>query len=124
MKVVRTYVRDGHVCASYDAVFGPVRKIELVRVKDILNDVSARSGFTVEEIVGLRRTRDVVRPRFEVMYLARCEHERRKRLDYPALSIPHIGTLLNRDHSTIYYGSEVHADRNGLPKPWEARGCQ
>jgi hypothetical protein len=65
----------------------------LISVGSILNEASEYFGVTVQDIISLRRTRNVVRPRMVVAYLAR---------HMTTMTLPGIAKRLgNRDHTTI-----------------------
>ncbi len=63
---------------------------------EVLDAVSRGSGIDRETLVAPGQRRPVVRARHLVMYLVRelC----------PGTSLPAIGFLLNRDHTTVLYG--------------------
>lgn len=78
------------------------------QISDILSDVAARHRTTVDLIKGDCRYSEVVRARQEVMYrlrgLLRPDGSHR-------LSLPRIGQILNRDHTTVIHGMKRHARR-------------
>lgn len=63
---------------------------------EVLDAVSRCSGIDRETLIAPGKRRPVVRARHLVMYLIRelC----------PRTSLPAIGFLLNRDHTTVLYG--------------------
>jgi chromosomal replication initiator protein len=72
----------------------------------ILKEVSEKHGIPIVQLVGQQRSRKIVAARHEACY--RMAHETR-------MSLPQIGAKLGgRDHSTIYYGVQCHAKRNGI----------
>lgn len=74
----------------------------------IAQEVSARTGVSVQQLRGPQRARAVARARWEVMYLA---------YDTGRFSLPQIGAFLGgRDHTTVMHGCRGHADLNGLPQ--------
>jgi chromosomal replication initiator protein len=77
---------------------------ETVTAMDIIAGIAAEYGFTVSEITGPSRTRDVVM----VRQLAMVEVRKRK----PALSLPQIGRLFNRDHTTVLYALRKLGEEN------------
>lgn len=91
----------------------------MITVRSIIDDVAKRYGISVEQIKGASRKAEVAEARHEVMYIARCEDIRRKEAGEARLSTPRIGLFTNRDHSSVVHGAKRHADRHGLPKPWE-----
>lgn len=72
----------------------------------IFAEVCAKYGFSRAAIRGPSRAHPVLRARQELMYrlYEECRH----------LSIPQVGSIVNRDHSSCLNGMKVHADRNGL----------
>lgn len=86
----------------------PMRQRE--RVALIIARIANSHGVTVDDITGPSRTQPITKPRHEVMYLARCL----------GWSTTQIGMRLGgRDHSTVIQGARKHAQRHGLPCPWE-----
>ena len=84
----------------------------LPRVADLLGVAEKRYGIPREQICGKRRLQNIVRARHFVMYEARIAGRS---------SLAEIGRRLGgRDHSTVIHGANRHAERYGLPKPWEA----
>lgn len=66
--------------------------------KQVISEVARYYGVSIEDILGKKRSKDIVMPRQITMYLLRSE------LD---LSFPQIGSHLGgRDHTTIMYGYE------------------
>lgn len=64
-------------------------------IREILHAVTAATGVSAQDIVGPRRTNDLISPRFLAVALMR---ELR-----PDLSLPAIGRALRRDHTTIMH---------------------
>ena len=60
----------------------------------ILQEVSSFYNVPVDRICGKSKTRDVVKPRQAAIYLIR---------ELVGLSLPEIGEVMGRDHSTVYY---------------------
>jgi hypothetical protein len=65
------------------------------RIKPVISAVAKFYGVSVGDLVSFRRTGDIVRPRQVAMYLA-------KRLTNH--SLPTIGRVLDRDHTTVLHG--------------------
>lgn len=68
-------------------------QIESGGVKAIMAEVALKHGFTVEDILGRSRVKGLVEARHEAM------HEVAKAR--PAMSLPQLGRIFNRDHSTV-----------------------
>lgn len=88
-------------------------------VREIVEEVADRRGVLVSDILGQCRVPHLVTPRHEVMYLARCEAERRRKAGQRKLSTNQIGNAINRHHSSVLYGANKYAEHFGHPKPWE-----
>ncbi|WP_026379387.1 helix-turn-helix domain-containing protein [Afifella pfennigii] len=78
----------------------------------LLATIARRHGLTFSDLQAVRRHRRLTEARHEGMYQAAAE---------TLLSLPAIGRLLHRDHTTVIHGVRAHAKRNGLPLP---RGMQ
>ncbi|ASP85022.1 hypothetical protein CDO26_10720 [Sinorhizobium meliloti] len=79
----------------------PKRPVTLI-VADVLKDFP---GVTWDDIIGVRRTRDLVKPRQLCMVAV---YEERK-----DLSLPMIGKIFRRDHTTILHSvDKFNARRN------------
>lgn len=74
-----------------------------VTIRDICEEVCARTGLTLPEIRGLSRVARVVQPRQEVMWLAAKAGK----------STPEIGRFFSRDHTTVIHGIRAHQRRIG-----------
>lgn len=61
----------------------------------IIRHVAIHRGLTANDVKSLRRTRAVIQPRQEAMYLASVMTTR---------SLPEIGRQFNRDHTTVLHG--------------------
>jgi chromosomal replication initiator protein len=61
----------------------------------IAREVTTKRNVRWIDIVSARRTRNLLIPRFEVMWRARHE---------TLMSLPQIGRQMGRDHTTILYG--------------------
>jgi len=64
-----------------------------VSVKDIIRVIANKHGVSAGEILGPRRSRDIIAARFEAIALARKLR--------PELSLPQLGRQFNRDHTSI-----------------------
>lgn len=78
---------------------------------DVIEIVSRRSGFSPRALVGHSRNSELVRPRHEISWLVRA---------LTSLSLPALGRVMDRDHSTILYGARQFAALHGLPAPEQA----
>lgn len=81
----------------------------------IIEDVAAKYDVPVKDILSDRRAKVLIPPRHEAMY--RCV------LETP-LSLPAIGRIFHRDHTSIGHGVMRHHLRTGDPLPrgmdWKA----
>lgn len=66
-----------------------------MRVAEIISSVAAVHGIPVEAIMSARRDRQAVNARFDAIVAVRNEH--------PHLSLPQIGRIFRKDHSSIHY---------------------
>lgn len=71
-------------------------------MRQILADVADRYGVWTADLQGPSRRQCFVVPRHEFMYLAHKVH---------GYSLPHVGDFLDRDHTTILHGCEMHLCR-------------
>lgn len=69
-----------------------------VKIAKVLREVSAKYGFEEADLKGKKRTRELVWARHVAIYILR------KRTD---MSLPAIGNVFGRDHSTILYSSNL-----------------
>lgn len=72
---------------------------------DIAASVATAHGLSVADVLGRCRTAKVAHARQELYY--------RLRQSLPRLSLPQIGRLLDRDHTTILYGIAKYEARVG-----------
>ncbi len=70
--------------------------------EQIIKHVSEMTGKSIEELVGIKRQRDLVEARYIAIYLIRES--------MPGLALSKIGRMFNRDHSTIIYAIETVGD--------------
>jgi chromosomal replication initiator protein len=66
-----------------------------VTPRTILARECARRGLSVSEITGPKRHREIAHPRQDIMRIIRDETD---------ASLPQIGRLFNRDHTTVLHG--------------------
>lgn len=75
--------------------------------KSIVEDVARETGFTVGDLTGKSRKRDVVLARQEAMLVIFSE--------CPHLSLSQVGQVLGgRDHTTVIHGVAMAAERKGI----------
>ena len=74
-------------------------------MRQIIREVAVLRGVTSADILGDSHRRKFTWPRQETMYRLRLEGR---------WSLPRIGAVLGRDHSTVAFGCRQHAERNGL----------
>ncbi len=72
-----------------------------IKPERILDLVAETYGVSTDRLVGRDRSREVARPRQIAMFLMREETE---------TSLPQIGKVLERDHTTVMYGHDKIAD--------------
>jgi chromosomal replication initiator protein len=81
----------------------------------IIEEVAAKYDVPVKDILSDRRAKVLIPPRHEAMY--RCVAE-------TPLSLPAIGRVFHRDHTSIGHGVMRHHLRTGDPLPrgmdWQA----
>ena len=85
------------------AIVGPQR------AKDIICEVSLMSGVSVAEIMGHRRPARVVKARHEAI---------RRVAEETTWSIPRIGQIFNRDHTTILHAINKTGCVRKPRQPW------
>lgn len=74
-------------------------------IRDCIERVSSRSGFSVEQITGRSRRADLVKARHEAIYEA---------YRWSGMSTPVIGQAFGgRDHSSILYAIARHTEQTG-----------
>jgi ribosomal protein L9 len=78
-----------------------------ITMRFVMREVTHKYGITKEQLIGAQRNNFIVRIRHEFFYRAATETE---------ASLPMIGQLCNRDHTTVMHGAHAHADRHGLPR--------
>lgn len=75
---------------------------------DIITEVCRRSGYSVIAIVGHDRSQSIARYRQEISYLVRA---------LTTLSLPELGRIMDRDHTSILHQVSVFRERHKLPDP-------
>jgi hypothetical protein len=88
--------------------FSRRRRFTRSTFRGLVNSMAKKWGVDEKEIMARNRKKMPVRARNEVMYILRVVHH---------LSYPHIGRLLNMDHSSCYHGARKHARMSKLPMP-------
>jgi len=73
------------------------------QARQIIVDEALKANCHPSQILSKTRTRHVVYARQAIMF--------RLRNELLGLSLPQIGGILNRDHSTVIYGIDQHAAR-------------
>ena len=96
----------------YEAPIGPRRPLfadsivlptSRAKARQIVREVAEKHGFTVEEIVSMRRNQRLCDARNETYYRLKTE---------TTWSYPRIGQFLgDRDHSTTIHGAKKHKKR-------------
>lgn len=91
---------------------GPALKpSDLRRARAVLNDVAQRHGLDLSDMLAEGRRRALAHARFEAMWLLR---ELRGRDGRRLFSLPRIGRVFGRDHTSVHHGLRRHAQLNGL----------
>lgn len=75
----------------------------------IIREVCNEYMVTVAAMIGSQRSKELTTARQACYYRISAE------LGY---STTQIGSIMNKDHSTIIHGRRMHAQRNNLPQPW------
>lgn len=73
--------------------------------RPIVVAVAERHGLTIDDLLGGRRTQDVSEARHEAMWVIRNVL---KDDGNPRWSLPTIGRIFNRDHTTVLWGVRAH----------------
>ena len=68
--------------------------------REIIATTASDHGLTVDDLVGKVRTRHISAARFEAMARIRAERK---------LSLPAIGRLFNRDHTTVLHALKAYS---------------
>lgn len=69
---------------------------------DLLRKSACKRSLSVEKLTGTGRERKIVK--------ARVEFCREVRNNYPEVTLKHMGRVLNKDHSSIYYYLNCYKD--------------
>lgn len=80
-------------------------------MREILADIARIHQVHVRDILGSSRQRWVAWPRQEAMWVM---SQQVMEDGSPRYSLPQIGGVLGRDHSTVVHGLKVYAKRNGI----------
>ena len=79
-----------------------------MRARQIMADVATEHGLHPSDLTGTNKHLHVCIARHHAMYQVRTHTD---------LSLPEIGRLFARDHTTVLHGIRTHAHREGLPMP-------
>ena len=82
----------------------PAQALNGRRLLHLAEEVCSARGVLLHEILGPIRSRNVVRARHELWWRIRHHPDR-------YYSLPEIGRLFGKDHTTILAGIEAHARR-------------
>lgn len=96
------------VCAPSTDLPQP-KPIPYTHTRTILAETAEKYGLTVDDLRGPRRHHTVSWARQEAFYRLHAERKN--------LTLPMIGRLLNKDHTTALYGIRRYAKVMGLPDP-------
>lgn len=86
---------------------GPIY-VETRKAREIIAEVAEAHGFTFEDMTGPRKFREISVARQEAIWA--CRQVRRPD-GSQRYSLPFLGHLLNRDHTTVLHGERQHAAR-------------
>lgn len=78
------------------------------RCQQIIAGVAVAHGMSADALLGTNRLKAVTHARQHAYYRIAAETQ---------LSLPQIGRVFKKDHTTILHGIFAHANRNGLPLP-------
>lgn len=78
------------------------RKDAPIMLMDILREVAADHGFKVKQIQSDKRYKSLVRARQDYCWRARNRTQK---------SLPEIGRVINRDHTTVMHAIRAHEKR-------------
>lgn len=95
-------------CAYGFAKPGPEIFATPFRLHNILCQVALAHSLMPEDLTSHRRTKHLIKARFEFCYRAVTE---------TTASLPQIGRVLNRDHTSILSAAAAYCCRNALPFP-------
>lgn len=86
---------------------GPIY-VETRKAREIVADVAELHGFTFDDMVSPRRFREITLARQEAIWVCR---QVRRADGSQRYSLPFLGHLLNRDHTSILNAERRHAER-------------
>lgn len=86
---------------------GPIY-VETRKAREIIAEVAEAYGFTFEDMIGSRRFREISLARQEAVWTCR---QVRRADGSQRYSLPFLGHLLNRDHTSILNAERRHAAR-------------
>jgi chromosomal replication initiator protein len=86
---------------------GPV-EVQTPKAREIIAEVAERYGLTFEDMIGPRRIKEISLARQEAIWT--CRQVRRADGSH-RFTLPFLGHLLNRDHTTVLWGERQHAAR-------------
>jgi hypothetical protein len=72
-----------------------IPRVEPTQINPMIRTVAKYYGVSLTDLLSCRRGRSVARPRHVAMYLAK---------ELTSFSLPAIGRMLDRDHSTVMHG--------------------
>lgn len=84
------------------------------RITQIIAEVAERHEMTPAEITGPWRWKRHCRARYEAMWLARQVMGKDGK---PLYSLPEIGRVFRRDHTTVINALRRHEEQSGIIKP-------
>lgn len=90
---------DDILRSAFPGVMGPNGQAVL---DEVIGDVTAETGITREQILGVNRTQPVANARQLTMWICHTKH---------GLSASEIGRLMDRDHTTVAYGINAVDER-------------
>lgn len=96
------------VCSPSSDMPAP-KPVPFTHTRAILEETATKYGLTVDDLRGPRRHHNVSWARQEAFYRLHAERKN--------LTLPMIGRLLNKDHTTALYGIRRYAQIMGLPDP-------
>lgn len=71
--------------------------------RNLIGRVAAWHGFTVDDVLGPSRARPLVQARFDAVAAVK--------MAYPGMSLPMLGRLFKRDHTTLLHALKVRGLR-------------
>jgi len=87
----------------------------VVSAREILQEVSRETGYSIGDLLGPRRTAPIVKARHEAIWRIATRR--------PDMSLPEIARRMGgRDHTTILHAIRSYAERHGLTYPGRRNG--